>query len=141
MAETTRPCPSIWAKRSAWLSVFASNALRASLKSSDGPLEGRMPFPTLVIFNPLATTILRHFGFGEAGARTTAGSIDAALPCSMLRWSTDWALLGRLIVASIIIASFNLGFGSVDAIDVSGRMAADVAQDTTVSQICEKGIT
>ena len=99
---------------------------------------GRMPFLTLVIFNSLATTILRRFGFGEVGARTTAGSIVAALPCSMLCWSADWALLGKLIVASVIIAYFNIGFGSVDAVDVSGRMAADVAQDMTVSQICKK---
>ena len=52
----------------------------------------------------------------------------------MLCWSADWALIGRLIVASVIIASFGLDFASVDAIGVSSKMIADVAQDTKLSK-------
>ena len=39
-----------------------------------------------------------------------------------------------MIVASVIIASFGFDFVSVDAIGVSSRMTADVAQDTKLTK-------
>ena len=53
-------------------------------------------------------TIFCRFGIGEdpAGAWTTAGSIDAALPCSMLCWSAACVLIGTLmLLASAITVS------------------------------------
>ena len=78
---------------------------------------------------------LRAF-FKRIALLKTIGAGHVFLPSGRLlsasllfRTCPDWALLGTLIVASVIVASFNLGVGSVDATDVSGRMTAHVAQD------------